>query len=112
MKRVFAKSGAVSLAVVFVMLILPLHAVDAKEYPTLYRGPRPLAMGGAFTAVADDENALFYNPAGIAEISTLRAGIFNPLFEVSQDGMDFVNDAMDTDFDNVDDAVDFLLSPG
>jgi len=28
-------------------------------------GARPVAMGGAFTAVADDANALFYNPAGI-----------------------------------------------
>lgn len=26
---------------------------------------RPSAMGGAFTAVADDVNAIFYNPAGI-----------------------------------------------
>ena len=29
-------------------------------------GARPLAMGGAFAGVADDENALFYNPAGLA----------------------------------------------
>ncbi len=28
-------------------------------------GARPVAMGGAFTAVADDASALFYNPAGI-----------------------------------------------
>ncbi|OGC03743.1 hypothetical protein A2276_07800 [candidate division WOR-1 bacterium RIFOXYA12_FULL_43_27] len=27
---------------------------------------RPLAMGGAFTAVADDANAVYYNPAGFA----------------------------------------------
>lgn len=29
-------------------------------------GSRPMAMGQAFTAVADDANALFYNPAGLA----------------------------------------------
>lgn len=29
-------------------------------------GARPVAMGQAFTAVADDANALFYNPAGLA----------------------------------------------
>ncbi len=29
-------------------------------------GARPLGMGGAFTALADDENAVFYNPAGLA----------------------------------------------
>lgn len=31
-------------------------------------GARPLAMGGAFVGVADDENALFYNPAGLASL--------------------------------------------
>ncbi len=29
-------------------------------------GARPVAMGQAFTGVADDANALFYNPAGLA----------------------------------------------
>lgn len=47
-------------------------APDAEELSNvaaLFRigaGARPLAMGGAFVAVADDENALFYNPAGLA----------------------------------------------
>ena len=41
----------------------------AREYPFLYRGVRPLAMGGAFTAVADDEHAMIFNPAGLADIS-------------------------------------------
>lgn len=34
----------------------------------LYRGARPQAMGGAFFAIADDENAIFMNPAGMAGI--------------------------------------------
>jgi len=29
---------------------------------------RPLALGGAYAAVADDANAVFYNPAGLAQI--------------------------------------------
>ncbi len=29
---------------------------------------RPMAMGGAFVALADDENCLVYNPAGLSEI--------------------------------------------
>ena len=33
-------------------------------------GARPVAMGGAYTAVADDANALFWNPAGLALNST------------------------------------------
>jgi len=31
-------------------------------------GVRPQALGGAFVAVADDVNAIFYNPAGLAKI--------------------------------------------
>jgi tetratricopeptide (TPR) repeat protein len=39
-------------------------------------GARPVGMGGAFTAVADDINALYYNPAGLSfltrpELSTM-----------------------------------------
>ncbi len=36
------------------------------------QGIRPLGMGGAFIAVADDENALFYNPAGLARLNYWR----------------------------------------
>lgn len=32
-------------------------------------GARPLAMGGAFVGLANDENAVFYNPAGLAYLS-------------------------------------------
>ena len=39
----------------------------AEEIPLFYQGIRPLGMGGAFTAVADDENAIFYNPAGLLQ---------------------------------------------
>ena len=44
-------------------------------------GSRPLALGGAFTAVADDANAMFYNPAGLQslrqhEITFMNADLF------------------------------------
>ena len=31
-------------------------------------GPRPIAMGDAFTSIADDYSAIFWNPAGLARI--------------------------------------------
>ncbi len=40
-------------------------------------GARPLALGGAFVGLADDSNALFFNPAGLAgltSISSLSSG--------------------------------------
>jgi hypothetical protein len=38
-------------------------------------GPRPSALSGAYTAVADDEHALFYNPAGLANIKYGAVGL-------------------------------------
>ncbi len=35
-----------------------------------YQAQRALGMGGAFTAVADDYNSLFYNPAGLARLDS------------------------------------------
>lgn len=35
-----------------------------------YASPRALAMGNAFSAVADDYNAIFYNPAALTERKT------------------------------------------
>jgi len=47
-------------------------------------GARPLGMGGAFLAIADDANAAFYNPAGLGwqtgiTVSSLFARQFNAL---------------------------------
>lgn len=39
--------------------------VFAGGLSTPGQGARALSMAGAFTAVADDESAVFYNPAGI-----------------------------------------------
>jgi transglutaminase-like putative cysteine protease len=45
-------------------------------------GPRAIGMGGAFTSIADDASALFWNPAGLArighqEIAASHAELFN-----------------------------------
>lgn len=54
-------------------IIGPLMASNASATQALnfrihheYQSPRALGMGDAFVAVADDYNALFYNPAGMA----------------------------------------------
>lgn len=48
-----------------VYTITPLAPVEAAFQENLW-GARPAALGGAFTAVADDANAPAYNPAGVA----------------------------------------------
>ncbi len=42
-----------------------------------YQGVRALGMGGAFTALADDEQAIFYNPAGMAGITSSTFHVAN-----------------------------------
>lgn len=37
-------------------------------------GARPLGMGGAFVAIADDANAVMYNPAGLGFITNIETG--------------------------------------
>lgn len=38
-------------------------------------GARALAMGDAFTAVADDSTAVYWNPAGLARVARIEAGL-------------------------------------
>lgn len=56
---------------IFIIFLFSLFVVNAEggavPSPFVY-GIRPLGMGGAFTAVADDYNLLMYNPAGLANI--------------------------------------------
>src|SRR4030067_3310981 len=81
----------------------------AEEFPSLYRGIRPLGMGNAFITVADDENPLFYNPAGLNDVQGLGGvEILNPLIEFSQVGLDAYNDFKDIDSDNVTEVTDLL----
>ncbi len=46
---------------------------DAFDFLFLDEGARPTAMGGAYTALATDANALYYNPAGLGRIAQHEA---------------------------------------
>lgn len=76
-----------------------VNAALAAEYPTLYRGNRPLGMGGAFLAVPDDSDAIFYNPASLAAAPGVFKVRLPLLLEVSQDTLDMVKDARDLEGD-------------
>jgi len=57
-------------------LILTLLCVGAAfaAFDDMGIGARPLGMGGAFVAVADDANAAMHNSAGLGYITVAKAG--------------------------------------
>lgn len=65
LSRVVLSSGFLVLISAGISVLEGRSAV-AGELRELYRGARAQAMGNAFSALADDEQALFYNPAGLA----------------------------------------------
>ena len=47
-----------------------LVATERGAFPAIGIGARPLAMAGAFTAIADSADALYWNPAGAVQLVT------------------------------------------
>lgn len=70
------------LAVCFT-LVGSATATYAGELKWTHYGVRPLAMGNAYVAVADDFNALFYNPAGLARLKSWSGELLNPSLAIS-----------------------------
>lgn len=80
-----------TLALILASVSLPLRA---QEFSLHEVGTRAAALGGAFTAKADDITAIYYNPAGLAflggwrlktniGISTRQINAYVPLYEVT-----------------------------
>ncbi|MDC4222668.1 MAG: hypothetical protein MPW15_00065 [Candidatus Manganitrophus sp.] len=106
------ESAMVKKGIIFGVLVggfWGMGVAAAEELPNLYRGIRPLGMGGAFITLSDDENAMFYNPAGLNDVSGFGGvGLINPLVEVSKNTMGFVQDLNDLDTEDQQEVVDFL----
>ncbi|MCK5094313.1 MAG: hypothetical protein KAR18_06285 [Spirochaetes bacterium] len=74
--RILIKSSAL----IFTLLLLSISTlIAAVNTEPLARPviPQVRAMGGAFTAVANDEKAVFYNPAGYAAIDEGKISVFS-----------------------------------
>ncbi len=89
----------ITTAILFVLFAIVFNFTLASgdtlfNYPRLYRGLRSLGMGGAYTAVGGDIDAIFYNPAGLSQMP-LRIEILNPLAEADEDMIDVGQDLFD-----------------
>lgn len=80
------------LILIQLMFFTELKVLKADEYPYLYRSAYFLGRGDTGLATADEEEAIFYNPAGLA----LGKGIYkkiilaSPMLEVSKDTRDVI----------------------
>jgi hypothetical protein len=90
------------------LALLLAGTASAQDYFPNYERVRPLGMGGAFTAVADSEDAAFYNPAGLNNLAEGRVTVLNPTVEFSKTAIDTINDYNDVDTDNEVQIADFL----
>ena len=80
---------------IFLALIFLSAPAYGKQFDFFYRGIRPLGMGDAFTAIADDENAAFYNPAGLDFVKKRRIEAFPLLYEYSSNTPKLMSDLSD-----------------
>jgi hypothetical protein len=59
------------------LLWLSLAPGAFAQRDQIFVGTRPLSMGGAFLAVADDGNAIYWNPAGLARMERIQASFMH-----------------------------------
>ncbi|MFW6134286.1 MAG: PorV/PorQ family protein [Elusimicrobiota bacterium] len=61
--------------VIFLILLSPTHCFGANTKNTVFnflnigKGARPCAMGEAFTALPDDADSVYWNPAGLVNVN-------------------------------------------
>ena len=71
-------------------------AVGDEDVPLLpYRGLRPMGLGNAFEAIADDLNALDYNPAGLANLDGLTVRIVPAQVRLTDDLAEEISEVED-----------------
>lgn len=66
----------------------------AAQFLKIGVGPRAIGMGGAFTASANDINAMYWNPAGLSRMNAKEA-YFNHVDWILDVKMDYAGFAMD-----------------
>ncbi|OGR03919.1 MAG: hypothetical protein A2511_07970 [Deltaproteobacteria bacterium RIFOXYD12_FULL_50_9] len=76
----------------------------SREYPYLYKSPRAMGMGGAYTAIGGTVDTLFYNPAGLSMMPKDKGwevDVINIRVEAGNNVMDLYDD-LNTAFDTGD----------
>ncbi|MEO8513915.1 MAG: hypothetical protein ABI543_10170 [Ignavibacteria bacterium] len=59
-----------------IVLILVLFRNSFAQFELIDVGAKPISLGGAFTSLANNSNAVYYNPAGISQMQFREVSIF------------------------------------
>ena len=90
-------------ALTFLAAVACVHATNvfAEDAQRLYRSSHYLGRGDTGLAVADDHEAIFYNPAGLAQGQGIfsRAILLSPAFEFSDDARNMMTELQDENAD-------------
>lgn len=79
--------------------------------PWTHFGIRPLGMGNAFVSIADDYNALFYNPAGLARLGLWDGELVSIRPSMSKDSIDLFQKVLNGSSSltgSIDDSLDLI----
>ena len=88
------------------MLGSTVTAQTDKEPLFLFRGARPLGLGNAYEAIANDMSAIHYNPAGLAQVDET---IFQFLIIQGRATEDFIDETTTID-EFISDTIDPLVN--
>ncbi len=92
-----ALSAGTIIGCLLLVLGVPGAPAATREYPSLYKSPRALGMGGAGVAIGGTFDSVFSNPAGLGKMPAgdWEVNILGLRGEYGQDALDFVKDLGD-----------------
>lgn len=65
-----------STAIIIITIISLSFQQSYSQFELLDVGTKPVSMGGAFTSLANNSNAVYYNPAGISQMMFREISVF------------------------------------
>ena len=72
---------------------VPAAHSDEGRYQDYVFGARAIALGGAFTAISNDASGLFYNPAGLVDVSRSNLSIATSFYGIELGGQNLEENA-------------------
>jgi len=88
------------LIIALLLVFVQLPMLNAEPFNRIGQGVRNLGMGNVGIALSHDENALHYNPAGLAGVDEFYAN-FALLGEVSDDAIDLISELQNAESSSI-----------